>query len=207
MDAFSEFDYLCEPARKYGNFYVVDEILKFVANASREQLADLRRAYEEIDKRNDAYRLSRWIDRAMFPEEGVSYKERRFAQQVGQLLGLFKWFAEKGVSPFSSSAVNYIERFKKPNWENVPEELRYLVPLAEEYGVHRSELDMIDFLESAREGELDQLSAAAEKCRLNSHFSLLNDWLDRHPITEHEEAARLYFLFGVMDHAGLDFGG
>ena len=89
--------------------------------------------------------------------------------------------------------------------KDLPAELAYLVAPAMKYGVHQFDDDIDRFLKTAAEEEMSELARVAEKVRLNDHFDKVNDWLDRHEIDEHAEASYLYFLFGVMDAADLEF--
>jgi len=73
------------------------------------------------------------------------------------------------------------------------------------YGVHQFDEQMDTFLHSVPAAVIEELARLADKVRLNNHYPRVNEWLEAHKITEHEEAARLYFLFGLMDAAGLQF--
>lgn len=87
----------------------------------------------------------------------------------------------------------------------LPPELAYLVQPAMKYGVHQFDEDIDSFLENATDAELAELAALAERVKINDHYPAVNDWLDDHEIDEHEEASNLYFLFGIMDAADLEF--
>jgi hypothetical protein len=73
------------------------------------------------------------------------------------------------------------------------------------YGIHQFDEQMDRFLRSASEVEMDQLARLAERVRLNNHYPRVNEWLDDHKITQYQEAANLYFLFGLMGAADLQF--
>ncbi|MBP87789.1 MAG: hypothetical protein CMJ64_13880 [Planctomycetaceae bacterium] len=73
------------------------------------------------------------------------------------------------------------------------------------YGCYQFADDVFDFLDHATEGQLNELTNVAKRVLENKHYSDVSKFLDKYPITDHEEAAALYFLFGVLDHASLPF--
>ena len=88
---------------------------------------------------------------------------------------------------------------------NLPEELHYLIEPAGTFGVYQFDADIFGFLDEASAVQLNMLAQIAERVRINHHYAQVNAFLDRYPITKHEDAAKLYFLFGVMDYADLIF--
>jgi len=88
---------------------------------------------------------------------------------------------------------------------NLPSELKYLVAPAMKYGIHQTDDERYDFLQCATAKDLEELARVAERIRLNDHNDLVTVFLDKYPITDHAESAKLYFLFGVMDDARLQF--
>lgn len=89
-------------------------------------------------------------------------------------------------------------------YAKLPTELKYLIAPAEKYGIYRSDCLIGDFLDKATDFELAELRAIAERYRLNGHPRMVDNFLDEFPITEHEQSAQLYHLFGVIDAAGFD---
>jgi hypothetical protein len=87
----------------------------------------------------------------------------------------------------------------------LPADLAYLAAPALKYGCHQFDEEIFNFLDHATDDEMSELAAIAERVRLHGHYSIVNQWLDEFPITNFREAACLYFLFGVMDCADLDF--
>ncbi|WP_442506022.1 hypothetical protein SH528x_004842 [Novipirellula sp. SH528] len=87
----------------------------------------------------------------------------------------------------------------------LPDELSYLTQPALEYGRFQFDDHIFDFLESATPRQLDELAAVAERVRINDHYPDVNRFLDKHPITDQEQSACLYFLFLVLDYADLSF--
>ncbi|QDS91593.1 hypothetical protein FF011L_03230 [Roseimaritima multifibrata] len=87
----------------------------------------------------------------------------------------------------------------------LPDELAYLTEPALEYGRFQFDDTIFDFLESATPQQMEELAAVAERVRINDHYPDVNRFLDKHPITDHEQTACLYFLFLVLDYADLSF--
>jgi hypothetical protein len=52
---------------------------------------------------------------------------------------------------------------------------------------------------------MTQLAGVAERVLQNNHFPLVMRFLNKYEITDHEESAKLYFFFGLLDHGGLKF--
>ena len=87
----------------------------------------------------------------------------------------------------------------------LPSELAYLAEPAMKYGIHHSDDEIDQFLSEATHQEMSELSLIAEKVRLTNHYPAVNAWLNKYNITEHKEAANLYFMFLLMDMAELQF--
>jgi hypothetical protein len=85
----------------------------------------------------------------------------------------------------------------------LPGELEYLIEPALKYGGNQFDDEVDDFLLQASDDELEELAAVAERYRVNRHHNLVDAFFDRYPITDYPESAKLYFLFGVIDAAGL----
>jgi hypothetical protein len=85
----------------------------------------------------------------------------------------------------------------------LPSDLHYLIKPALKYGIHQTEDDRAQFLQRATDEELTELAQVAERYRVNEHCDLVSDFFDDYPITDYKESAKLYWLFGVMDAAGL----
>jgi hypothetical protein len=88
---------------------------------------------------------------------------------------------------------------------DLPDDLSYLAEPALEYGRFQFDEHIFDFLESATPKQMEELASVAERVRINDHYPAVNRFLDKHPITEHEQTACLYFLFLVLDYAELSF--
>jgi hypothetical protein len=89
--------------------------------------------------------------------------------------------------------------------KELPHKLKYLVEPAMKYGIYQFDAEIARFLERATAEDLQELASVAKRIRLNDHNELIGDFLDQYPITDNSESANLYFLFGVMDAARLQF--
>lgn len=205
MNPLVEFDYLREVAQKYGMFYSGKDLDEFSAQLTQEQKKELGAAYEEIDKRQDAYRLSRWIHGCKFEDKRPGFHELRFAQQLGQLFVVFDQLAGREMAPFASRRVAFIEKYQKPVWSNVPDELKYLIDVAQTYAGSLSEADMRSVVDRATDADIEILARTAERVRARGDYPVFLNWLKHWPLDKHEEAKIIYSLFGVLDHAGLRF--
>lgn len=87
----------------------------------------------------------------------------------------------------------------------LPTELAYLIEPAMKYGIHQFPDARFEFLQNASKEDLEALAVIAERIRTNDHGDLVSEFLDQYPITAHPESSNLYFLFGVMDDARLNF--
>lgn len=92
-----------------------------------------------------------------------------------------------------------------PILDLLPEDLKYLIKPAMEYGCHHIDDDIFDFLDRATEREMEDLATIAERVLIRGDYARVIAFLDKHPITDSDEAANLYFLFGVLDYADLQF--
>lgn len=87
----------------------------------------------------------------------------------------------------------------------LPDDLKYLVAPALEYGVNQFGDDVDSFLVQASDEELKLLEELAGKVLKQNDYARVNKWLDQYPITDYQEAACLYFLFGILDTADFRF--
>jgi hypothetical protein len=85
----------------------------------------------------------------------------------------------------------------------LPADLQYLVAPAMKYGINQTDDQRQRFLRSVSEDTLDELRRVAEHYRASEHHDLVGDFFDTYPITEHKESAYLYWLFGIIDEAGI----
>jgi hypothetical protein len=88
---------------------------------------------------------------------------------------------------------------------NLPADLAYLAEPAMRYGCYQFDDDIFAFLDRATDNEMSELALIAERVRINNQNSFINRFFDQFDIADYEESACLYFLFAVMDYAGLEF--
>jgi len=96
------------------NLYLLQDFERFIDQASEDQLNELALAYEEIRRREDSSRISRWIDDCAANRNDKSYKAYWFSAKVGQLLRLFEHLAGKGI-PKRDTAIQ-VKRGAIPRW-------------------------------------------------------------------------------------------
>jgi hypothetical protein len=73
------------------------------------------------------------------------------------------------------------------------------------YGIYHFDNEMDAFLSSAPRAAIEELTSLAARIRSNNHYPRVKEWLDNFRMTQYAEAANLYFMFGLMDMAGLAF--
>ncbi|MBX9681477.1 MAG: hypothetical protein K2X38_22200 [Gemmataceae bacterium] len=88
---------------------------------------------------------------------------------------------------------------------HLPEELHFLIEPALKYGFHRSDSEREKKKKRLTENDLEILAATAERYRLAAPHGEVDDFFDRYSIGKFPEAAKLYWLFGLMDELGLKF--
>jgi hypothetical protein len=179
--------------------------VRFVEIVTEEQLMHLIPVYEKLLMQDELNGLWNWLERA---SQGSEF-ERGAAWYIGGILMVFSDLAENDVSPFSRKRISP-SRPKAPLQGigvliHLPDTLSYLIGPAMKYGRYQFENQMSQFLEHATSDELEELAIIAERVLVNDHYPEVNRFLDRYRITEHEEAANLYFLFNVLDCAGFQF--
>ena len=112
---------------------------------------------------------------------------------------MFSLFAATG----SSRPLSGFWQFDMEIFSKLPDELQYLAEPADKYGRYQFGADIDEFLESASESDIETLTRIAERYELNQHDVEFQAFLDRYPITDHKQSAQLYFLFLVIDAAGI----
>ncbi len=207
----SRFHYFREAVQVCGETRIVkyDQALgrhvPFVENVTREQLAQLVAVYKTVLEQDDLESLWDWLDTAANGSE----PEKAAAWHIRGIIMVLSDLAENGVAPFCQERVNPCR--PKPPLQGIgvlaqlPESLSYLIDPALKYGRYQCEEEMSRFLEHAPPDEMEALAMIAERVLINDHYPHVNRFLNRHSIVDYEEAARLYFLFGVLDCAGFQF--
>ncbi|MEJ5275985.1 MAG: hypothetical protein WHU94_08755 [Thermogemmata sp.] len=187
------FEYLAMAAAKYGidDVQVWHRKQEILDNLTADDMTELARVYQEIERRGDSLALSKWIcDR----RDDSLARERR---QALMLLFLFGGLAERGIAPFSSKTVQLQEEAVPLDWTKLPPELRYLAEPAEKYGKYQfpAQIDaFIDTMTPSQQAELQEIDrrSLADKTKIE-------DFLDTYRMTEHREAELIYFLFHLIE--------
>src|SRR5262249_8038268 len=100
-----QFEYLRKAARKYGNIYVGYDFEKFADQVNKKQLEELSTVYLEIMKREDSFRISRWMGDCAINSDQKSKEELRFSSRVEQMFAVFRYLADRDIAPFNSRQV------------------------------------------------------------------------------------------------------
>jgi hypothetical protein len=77
-------------------------------------------------------------------------------------------------------------------WSKLPKEISYLASPAEKYGVYQFEEKIYTFLRGMSEDDRRELKALLG--RIIKDDTPINAWLDEYEITNHREAALVYFM-------------
>lgn len=158
---------------------------------SADAIEPLVQLYIEIRIKGHAPLINEWYhsNSGKCPAETIS--------PIIGLLFLFGQLGELGIQPFNDESVRYKEAPKTLDWNKLPESLRYLAGWAEVYGEYQFEGAILDFLQSRMTAdertELQELSRQYERDE-----EAINRWLDEYEITEHPEAALVYFTGGLL---------
>jgi hypothetical protein len=86
----------------------------------------------------------------------------------------------------------------------LPEELHYLIEPVLRCGC-RTEPEVFAYLDQAKKEEIDKLALIAKRVLKNNHYPVVLKFLNKYEMVEYEECAKLYFFFGVLDYADLQF--
>lgn len=202
MDVPERFRYLVAAAARYAvdAVYVHDprgtsfDRAAFIKTLTKSDLAALARVYTEVETRGDAGRLSAWLSER--PVEGRGARERVFL-----LFVLFKDLGERGIEPFSNGIVRLDDPPPVFDWAKLPAALAWLAVPAEKYGRYQFPGEVEEFFDRATPAELDELRAvhrrlATQKRDLDAVLAM--------SMTEHVEAAYVWFLLGLLDYMRLD---
>jgi hypothetical protein len=93
---------------------------------------------------------------------------------------------------------------KPLDWNKLPAELRYLAEPAREFGGIQFGEQIDAFKATATPAQLKYLTPIA--CRAHADFEKINRWLDEYRMTQHQEAARVYFLLQLVTEMNLTKG-
>jgi len=199
-----DFNYLRDAVDKCGPDVGIQEYdenigrhVTFLERATPLQLDSIRSLIGEILQRNHLSAIESWCGNMRSGRPS----EKALAWHVSRVLIVAAEMDERLRS-----------RSDKPEIEDpgvldrLPESLSYLIKPALRYGKYQSENSIADFLESANNHQFNELKMLADRVLENRDYSTVLQFLDEYSIEQHEESARLYFLFLVLDHAGFSFG-
>ena len=195
-----EFQYLQNWAAKFGMrgltvYFGKQPPLKTLA--SKEELVELRTAYETIARREDAPRISQWClsIRAETPEIEAS-------EEVRGLLLLFERLADRGLSPFTDGRVRFVSPEPIPlDWGKLPVSLQGWLPWLRKFG-ESSEFELYEYVQAATEEQLRELAALKEL--LDRDGQPLADWCRANFVEGNpadNEAFQAEWLFVLVDFA------
>jgi len=89
------------------------------------------------------------------------------------------------------------------NWSKLPDSLAYLVGPATKYGKLQFDDPIYNFLQNITPDEKVELQELRK--RMSEDYDAIERFLNEFPITEHTEAARVYFT-GHLIAIGIDIG-
>src|SRR4051812_16790275 len=127
--------YVAPLARKYAVHQPwVDRYNAMIDRLTKDQLNEIAGLYERIADSNHAKELASWVSGFWISEA----QPPRLVQQVFELFGIFELLADRGVAPFSSWKVEFIQPLPRLDWRKLPNELSYLIEPAEKYGIYNT---------------------------------------------------------------------
>ncbi len=171
----------------------------YAEKLSARAIASLRALYIEIRAKDHGPLINRWYHDS---GEGPCPPGTRWP--IYGLLCLFGQLAELGIAPFNDRTVRPMNVHVELDWTKLPDSLRYLAGPAEVYGEYQFEGAILDFLHSRMTPEeRDELQALARQYERDGEA--IERWLEEFPITQHREAALVYFT-GNLLAMGADAG-
>lgn len=196
-----EFQYLQKWADKYGLrgltvYFGKQPPLEKLA--SKEELVQLRTAYETIAKRGDGSRIVQWClsDSAETPENEIK-------EEVRGLLLLFEQLADRGLVPFTDGQVRYVFPDPPPlDWSLLPPFLQAWVPWLKKFEMLRTEYEMYCYVDAANEEQLRELAALSDQ--MDRDGEALTTWCqenDNEGDPAENEAFQAGWLYVLADFA------
>lgn len=216
------FDYVREVVLKYGRrgrSHDEDEWRRSLRNLSALQLREITDAYERLTAPEERAALLAHVH-AIGPAIRRAWKEwqrrRDEAEDQGlpwppeppqesgaeRLFDLFDELAELRKKPFTSRRVEYEP--PPPDWSRLPERLRYLIEPATKWGHIQfyEEIDKLKRKGSAKDKA--ELRALAQRLRDSGDWAAAFEWNANFDMTEHSEAALLYWLLNLLREVAPD---
>lgn len=169
-------------------------VVTYAEKLSHQEIDELRGLYCEIREKEHGPAINRW------------YKEKwrncpnETSWPIYGLLCLFDHLNELGIAPFTDGKVRTMEFPVELDWNKLPPEFRDIAGSAEVYGSYQFEERIFDFLERMTDEERAELIQLNE--RMSRDWEAIDGWLNKFSITEHKEAALVYFTVHLLALAG-----
>ena len=192
-------EYLHPVAAKYGvdDAQVVHVCRELVRNLEPAQISELADAYREIERREDSFAISHWLNTTPPSEQG-----RGEFRPMLMLFYLFEELAQQNVPPFNDGVVRlYPEPDPKLDWTKLPPDLSYLAGPAAKYGHYCNIFTVAERINRMTPEEKEELAVVAR--RVIEDDDGIREWQKKFDMLEHPEAERIHFLFGVIEQLGL----
>ena len=138
--------------------------------ASKDELVELRSAYETIVQRRDADAIAAWCLTIKSDHPANEVKEH-----VRGLLLLFERIGEYDLSPFNDGKVRFVSPDPPPfDWSVIPSHLEQWKPWLEKFEDLRTEHDLYEYVERANHIQLRELRSLKEL--IDRDRQALIDW-------------------------------
>jgi len=201
-----ELKYLRAPAVKFGHCTSPNEFDDFIAQLSTQSRQDLAQVSECIRAHRHQRPISVWLRDTGWPAD-VMFIRVSYHNPVFRLMLLLDELAERKIAPFPLGAPFLVElpKERRLDWNKLPQEVSYIIPAAEKYGVLAGEDEIVKFLQRVPEEDVSELASLYERMSAQQHTDLLQRWFDRYPFPDHPEASLVYSLLLLMD--AMDLGG
>jgi hypothetical protein len=169
---------------------------------SEDDIEPLRHLYCEIRDKGHGPMINEWHE--VNSRLGKCPAETTWP--IFGILSLFAQLAELGIAPFNDRTVGPRRRntIETLDWGKLPDSLRYLAGPAEIYGTLQFDDPIYEFLQQ-RMTPWERTELQALNHRSAQDCDAINRWLDDFPMTEHREAALVYFTFTLLA-TGVDLG-
>src|SRR5437764_2210111 len=120
----SHLAYVADVAKKFAIHHAwVDRYNAMIDGLREEELAEIAAVYNRIADSNHAGELAAWVS-IFWTAKG---KPPELSQQVFELFGIFELLADRGIEPFRSWRVEFIQPLAALDWTKLPNELSYLI--------------------------------------------------------------------------------
>ncbi len=176
--------------------------VQYAETLTEADIEPLRQLYVKIRAKAHCPLINRWHRSQLRKDTCPS----QATWAVYGLLCLFAQLGRLGIAPFDDGVVcpQEPEEPETLDWSKLPSSLRYLAGPAERFGRLQFDDPIFEFLqEQMTVDEQAELSALSRRYEQDSQA--INHWLDEFSMTEHREAALVYFT-GYLLAIGADIG-